>query len=63
MKRLARCPFCGGKASLWDYGRAYSRFVECRDCSAKGPPVESAKEAIDAWNKRVLQDKANGKKK
>lgn len=57
--QLKACPFCGGKASLFereftdheaDYGNAY---VWCETCLAENPYCQNAAEAIAAWNTRT----------
>ena len=54
--KLLPCPFCGGKASQWDFKRIAGRGaeIECVKCQAKIQRVTLI-EAIEAWNKRVPQ--------
>lgn len=54
--KLEKCPFCASGAddrvNLVGFGLVNRRFrVEC-ECGAHGPMMFTAKEAIDAWNRR-----------
>lgn len=63
MIELKRCPFCGGKASIYNGTiRANRYFVGCTRCTAAigifisngwQPTFFSKQEAADAWNDRV----------
>lgn len=60
MTELKPCPFCGGKAKR-RYEMPYN-WVECAKCHASSPLIVDAyeqrdgkKEAVDAWNRRVVQ--------
>lgn len=47
---LKPCPFCGGKARMYDYLASYS--IECMDCQASIEYKTDVK-VIYAWNRRV----------
>lgn len=48
---LKRCPFCGGEATIGDYGDgAYKAY--CEKCFI-GTGFMSKEEAVDKWNKRL----------
>lgn len=50
---LEKCPFCKSKkVTLLD---AYPNkwYVHCYNCKASGPVKKDAREAKEAWNKRV----------
>lgn len=56
--KLKPCPFCGGEAFLDDradgcYG-VYSVF--CRECLASLKSYLKKEDAIESWNKRVVQN-------
>ena len=52
--KLKRCPFCGGKASMYN-GPAigYNWQVECGTCGAIGCRLSLEKNAARHWNIRV----------
>ena len=53
MDELKACPFCGGEAKIYlgcNYRVAY---VVCLNCRIEGRPMNSADDAITAWNKRA----------
>jgi len=53
MKEIKPCPFCGGKGGIMFAGET-SVWVNCQQCDADGPWVESNEDdAIDKWNTRV----------
>jgi Lar family restriction alleviation protein len=47
------CPFCGEKPYLEDAFHNYE--VACH-CGASGPDREKRKDAIDAWDKRPIEE-------
>ena len=57
-ERLKPCPFCGGRAEIFERGSerqvARSRYfyVNCLPCDCEGPPGLTKRVAWDAWNKR-----------
>ncbi len=60
MKKIDRCPFCGGYAKVRKNGNAYA--VRCNDCGASSreiyrnggvSPCVVQNMVIDAWNRRV----------
>jgi len=64
MKRLKKCPFCGGDAEFADYGQP-GEFedwaVYCKSCRiamlAPGPEegcIATREEAAKAWNRRAV---------
>lgn len=63
--KLKPCPFCGGKARLIcvikKFGRPVGWNVECfsfmHKCCAARIYRRRRKEAIEAWNRRVDNDK------
>lgn len=59
MTELKPCPFCGGEASVLELnGFSMSRyFVSCDTCSASGDHRETEEAAIEAWNRRVTDDR------
>lgn len=57
MSDLKPCPFCGGKAEVYETtdscGRNVSYMVECEKCEAGSGYYDGDRQlAIDAWNKR-----------
>lgn len=52
---LKPCPFCGGKAQLYEFMSAGHIIVECTrlKCSGQGPVRATDKSAITAWNRRA----------
>lgn len=60
---LLHCPFCKGEARLYhqelnDCPDSYF-VIECRSCEASSGYKINEKEAIEAWNQRVPDDKYN----
>ena len=71
MNELKPCPFCGGEASIRtgvtsSVPKVPKAIVICQKCSAstdwfcdKGGNAEFVFEAIEAWNRRVENGKAD----
>lgn len=49
--KLKPCPFCGGKATKEQIGRAWD--IECEDCQSSTRMYPTPEEAEEAWNRRV----------
>lgn len=57
--KLLPCPFCGGKnINLVDYSEVIV-FVQCDDCCATFPHFDTKEEAINAWNRRATDERAD----
>lgn len=55
-KILKPCPFCGGVGILSHVDGCKWKFqVVCQTCYAKTDVLDSEKQTIKAWNKRVPQ--------
>lgn len=61
---LKPCPFCGGEAKLtivpWCFKSGSSSsgwFVKCLNCDVSQPAYMSDHDAVEAWNRRVNDDK------
>ena len=50
---LKNCPFCGARAEMCVYGRAYG--AVCGSCGAEAMPRPSRGEAVAAWNRRAYE--------
>lgn len=52
---LKPCPFCGGKATLWEdlFGVSY---VSCSCCCVRTPIEEDKHIVIEDWNRRAKMD-------
>ena len=60
---LRECPFCGGEARIKSRYIGYGSLglgahdwysVECKECRASSDEYRSEAEAIEAWNRRVV---------
>ena len=53
-EKLKPCPFCGGKAALFETTPPCRKlfWIECRKCGAEIHGEKIKEEAIAAWNKR-----------
>lgn len=54
---LKPCPFCGGKATLWQDLTADRQFHILCGCGGRVGWFETEEEAIRAWNTRTPQKK------
>ena len=56
--QLDPCPFCGAdRGELTDrYQSEYITecWIECAECTARGPHEILIQEAVDGWNKRAI---------
>ena len=63
MIELEPCPFCGWKRIKIledDNPYLYYRFSsQCQNCGASAKLGHTKEEAIEAWNRRVIDDKAD----
>lgn len=59
MTELKPCPFCGGSARVLELNGFYqhTHFVSCDTCNAAGDTRETEEAAIEAWNRRVTDDR------
>lgn len=53
MNELKPCPFCGGKAHIWNSGYFYSGKCYKCGCTLSGNGYVTEAEAIEAWNTRA----------
>lgn len=53
MRKLERCPCCGGKAELQRVGCS---FIRCLNCGLETKVYHSIKKAFDAWNRRYKDE-------
>lgn len=57
---LEPCPFCGGKAKLWDLTQVPESWVECTECGARTRFFSNSEEAaVSAWNDRQVEEDLN----
>jgi hypothetical protein len=52
MTELRKCPFCGGKAEMYNYC-LNEWYIGCGECSCDLGVFDTKAKAIEAWNKRV----------
>lgn len=50
MKKLKKCPFCGGEAEI---AGDKIFWVICKECTAETKCFDTREEAIEAWNRRA----------
>ena len=51
--KLLPCPFCGGKAHIWNSGYFYNGKCYKCGCTLSGNGYVTEAEAIEAWNTRA----------
>lgn len=56
MDKLKSCPFCGGKAEIYEYGLFPKFYVCCEDCGCYTAPHWCEEYSIEAWNRRVEEN-------
>lgn len=63
MAELKPCPFCGGEAVVTKHHNGFTEWYlcSCPKChiSQAGSEYEFRFEAVEAWNRRVNDDKAD----
>lgn len=66
MEELLPCPFCGGKAEIFDYdpdndvGYHEPYTAQCsNECCCLGKDFRTREEAAEAWNRRARQEQLN----
>lgn len=62
MAELKPCPFCGGEAKIRDYSTPDTDpeiDVFCTNCGGQTFVYETEGEAIEAWNRRAEDGKAD----
>lgn len=52
MSELKGCPFCGGKARVWNHGY-YQWYGKCDECQAETCHYDNPYSAANAWNRRA----------
>lgn len=52
--KLKPCPFCGGAAHVVGFS---AKWVFCNSCGAEAQCFDTEEEAIEAWNRRVGEQK------
>lgn len=52
MRRFKRCPFCGGKANLYENYMGHTYVVQCDDCGIGTLNEITPEEAARKWNQR-----------
>lgn len=55
MVELKPCPFCGGKAKIFQDDRFCFFKVRCVKCYAESSYIEDKNLAVKAWNRRTNQ--------
>lgn len=50
-QHLRRCPFCGGKAGLYEDCN-FTWIIQCNSCGASTPRRRNYKRVILDWNRR-----------
>ena len=55
-EELKRCPFCGGEATLCDYGKEWF-YIVCGDCGVVTDHVSAEEIAVRIWNTRPVEDR------
>lgn len=53
--KLKRCPFCGGKANLYNIPSHWWQ-VQCTNCAIMTMMRGNAEECVEDWNRRVADD-------
>lgn len=57
--KLKPCPFCDSKhIDITSYGEVMW-FIQCDNCYATFPEFETKEQAIDAWNRRATDERAD----
>lgn len=54
MDKLKPCPFCNGKAGVYEFYTLYK--AQCNCCGCGTLQRKSKEQAIEAWNRRVKED-------
>lgn len=57
MTELKPCPFCGSKHIRFKRGSNAGVWLQCENCFTEINLYRTEEEAIEAWNRRVTDDK------
>jgi Lar family restriction alleviation protein len=52
MKKIKRCPFCGGKAEVFINNSIYAYSILCTECYAESCRKHNEEDALILWNSR-----------
>lgn len=56
MTDLKLCPFCGSSANAFSPHNSNFHHVECDECQARSEQCYTVEIAIEAWNKRYINE-------
>lgn len=63
MIELKPCPFCGGEGKVFFndeacyHGGKGTYYIVCAECASRGKNGNDEQQAIEAWNRRISNDK------
>lgn len=55
-EELKPCPFCGW-GTVIDGGGLFSSACQCNSCGAKTQNYKTWEDAVEAWNRRVVDER------
>ena len=52
LMKAKKCPWCGSREMVYEYGKKDRIFIMCLECNYKGKKSRTPKLALEKWNNK-----------